>query len=58
MSGPMGLVSKGVVYVSFIFAKQPSRIRSVLMQVCYASHAAPGMRILYAIDVDPAGSPA
>ncbi len=36
MSGPMGLVSKGVVYVSFIFAKQPSRIRSVLMQVCCA----------------------
>ena len=33
MAGPMGIVSKGVVYVSFIFAKQPSRIRSVLMQV-------------------------
>ena len=33
MSGPMDLISRGVVYASFVFAKQPSRIRSVLMQV-------------------------
>lgn len=33
MKGPLELFSRAAVYVSFVFAKQPARIRSVLMQV-------------------------
>lgn len=33
MKGPLDILSKVAVYVSFLFAKQPSRIRSVLMKV-------------------------
>lgn len=31
--GPLDALSKVAVYVSFMFAKQPARIRSVLMKV-------------------------
>ena len=33
MKGPLDILSKVAVYISFLFAKQPSRIRSVLMKV-------------------------
>ena len=33
MKGPLDILSKAAVYLSFLFAKQPSRIRSVLMKV-------------------------
>ena len=33
MRGPLDVLSRVAVYVSFIFAKQPARIRSVLMKV-------------------------
>ena len=33
MRGPLEALSRVAVYISFIFAKQPARIRSVLMKV-------------------------